>query len=325
MNVSVILPTYNRLGRLRQVLAALGRQTYAAEHFEVVVVSDGSSDGTDEYLSGAEFPFRLVFASQRNSGPAATRNRAVGLADGDLLVFIDDDVVAAPSLIEQHVRSHLTGGDSLVVIGPMLTPLDCTLSRWVGWEQAMLYKQYDALVRGRYEPTYHNFYTGNASVARTALVAVNGFDVRYRRAEDIEMAYRLACRGFRFRFNAAAASYHYAERTFDSWLGNAYDYGVNAVIMARDHDNWDEMERRTRADFCGRNVQLRALVHACLRRPWLGPLVRTSLRTVAQSPVANGIGGLSRIALSGVYNLSYYQGMVAELGDARALLQIFDG
>ena len=58
--VSVVIPTYNRSTRLRRVLTALSTQTYHSSCFEVIVVSDGSSDGTDEYLAGATTPFDLV-------------------------------------------------------------------------------------------------------------------------------------------------------------------------------------------------------------------------------------------------------------------------
>jgi len=120
--VSVVIPTYNRLARLQQVLAALSTQTYDHRHFEVVVVSDGSNDGTADYLAATTSSFDLVSTSQTNAGPAAARNRGVELARGSLVLFLDDDVMAAPGLIAEHVRTHECHTDEAVVIGPMLTP-----------------------------------------------------------------------------------------------------------------------------------------------------------------------------------------------------------
>ncbi|MGZ4771060.1 MAG: glycosyltransferase family 2 protein, partial [Ilumatobacteraceae bacterium] len=91
--ISVVIPTFNRLPRLKQVLGALSKQSLDNSLFEVVVVSDGSTDGTHEYLSGAT-PRPVVYAHQDNAGPGAARNRGVHLARGRLILFIDDDIVA---------------------------------------------------------------------------------------------------------------------------------------------------------------------------------------------------------------------------------------
>ncbi len=77
--LSVVVPTYNRLQRLKRVLAALDAQVFPRDEFEVIVVSDGSTDGTDEYLRSLERT-GLSFASQANAGPAAARNLGVELA-----------------------------------------------------------------------------------------------------------------------------------------------------------------------------------------------------------------------------------------------------
>ena len=119
---SVVVPTYNRCDRLRRVLGALADQTLPRDSFEVIVVSDGSTDGTDEYLRGGQTPVDVVAVTQPNSGPGPARNAGVERARGDLVVFVDDDVVAEPDLVEQHVRSHEHDDGRLVVIGPMLTP-----------------------------------------------------------------------------------------------------------------------------------------------------------------------------------------------------------
>ena len=182
--VSVVVPTYNRLARLQEVLEALGDQTYPRESYEVIVVSDGSTDGTDDFLALAGLP-GTRFASQPNSGPAAARNLGVTLAQRDVVLFVDDDVIASPTLVEEHARMH-AGQQDLVVIGPMLTPDGYEMAPWVRWEQAMLLKQYSAMERGDYDATYRQFYTGNASASRAIIVAAGGFNTAYRRAEDLE-------------------------------------------------------------------------------------------------------------------------------------------
>ena len=109
LNISVVLPTYNRLNQLKLVLAGLEKQTYPLDEFEVVVVSDGSTDGTHEYLETMQTPLQLRSIQQQNGGVATARNNGFSQAASDLILFIDDDVVPAPMLIEEHLLIFLDG------------------------------------------------------------------------------------------------------------------------------------------------------------------------------------------------------------------------
>jgi GT2 family glycosyltransferase len=321
--VSVVIPTHNRLDRLRRVLAAFATQSFGVEQFEVVVVSDGSTDGTDAYLGDVQMPFDLVFASQANAGPAAARNHAARLARGDLLLFVDDDVVAESDLIEQHVQTHDHHGTHVVVIGPMLTPSDYRPRVLVRWEQAMLYKQYEAMKRGDYAPTYRQFHTGNASVDRRFFLDAGGFDERFRRAEDVEFAYRLSVRGAQFVFNPSAVGNHYAERSFDSWIGIARDYGRNDVVFDREAHPRGALDT-ARREFAGRHLLIQWLTRGCVGRPLLESSLHWPGRGVAAVGDRLGWHGVSRSALSGLYNTSYYCGMAEELGGRQAFWDLID-
>ena len=311
--VSIVIPTYNRLARLRRVLAALDRQTCARSDFEVVVVSDGSSDGTDEYLAAPDTALRLVVGTQANGGPAVARNHGIELASAALVLFVDDDIVAAPDLVERHLERHRVAGDDLVVVGPMLSPTDSRLNPWVQWEQAMLYKQYDAMDRGEYTATFRQFYTGNASVPKNRLVEAGGFDPRFRRAEDVELAYRLHQRGVPFLYDRTAIGYHYAERPFDAWLRNAGDYGANDVIFAREKGRDADLSIMS-AEFHGRHPLVRVTSRVGVARPAIGRLLTVPLRLAAQAVHRFGFDRASQLPLSVLYNMAYYQGVAAELG-----------
>jgi GT2 family glycosyltransferase len=319
--VSVVVPTYNRLPQLEHVLAALANQTYAMEQLQLVVVSDGSTDGTEEYLRSC--PFDLIVASQPNGGPATARNRGVELADGSLILFVDDDVVAAPWLVEQHVLSHENGDYDLVVIGPMLTPPAFDMSPWVEWEQAMLYRQYDAMKRGIYEATFRQFYTGNASLRKSCLMDVGGFDTRFRRAEDVELAYRLRDAGMRFAFNPDAIGYHYADRSYDSWLKNAYDYGRNDIVFSR-REGREWLLSLVRHDFHQRHLLIRAATRACVADPMIDRLTRAFLRGLITASASHA-PRVTRLALSGLYNLVYYQGVAHEVGSPNGFRDLMAG
>jgi glycosyltransferase involved in cell wall biosynthesis len=106
--LSVVIPTYNRLPILRQCLQALEQQHLAGpvEGYEVVLVDDGSTDATVAWLSehAASFP-HLRLIQQEHGGPAAGRNRGVEAARGDVIVFIDSDLVVTPGFLTCHATA----------------------------------------------------------------------------------------------------------------------------------------------------------------------------------------------------------------------------
>ena len=310
--VSIILPTYNRLLRLQKVLAGLAAQSYPRDDMEVVIVSDGSSDGTNSFLQGDVAPLRIRPFIQANQGPAAARNLGLQAAQGELVIFIDDDVVPEPHLVAEHVKTHQQHPGDVVVLGPMLTPPNFVLKPWVAWEQAMLYKQYADIAAGRWAPTARQFYTGNASLARRHVVAMGGFDVTLRRAEDVELAYRLADRGFTFVFNDQAIGYHYADRTFASWLQTPYQYGRNDVIFTRDRgQRW--LLPKIMAEFQQRHTFVKGLTRLCLSRRQVSKLAVQGLCRAATASNDAGLPTFAQRLYSGIFNLSYYQGIADEL------------
>ncbi|MCA9930924.1 MAG: glycosyltransferase family 2 protein [Anaerolineales bacterium] len=312
--MSVILPTYNRLTRLKMVLDGLEKQTYPQAGFEVIVVSDGSSDGTDEFLHQYKSRLRLTAVFQPNQGVAATRNHGLQKATGDLVLFIDDDVIPAPQLIAEHVSRHEQYGRFAVVMGPMLTPDDFQMKPWVQWEQAMLMKQYDDMAQGRWQPTARQFYTGNTSLAREHLLAVGGFDANFRRAEDVELAYRLADRGLRFFFNADAVGYHYAERSFASWLAIPYVYGRNDVIFTRDKGQSWLLPTIAYEFRHTRNALIKKMTRLCLDHPVRSRLALFGCKYAALLGHYLGDRQLPRMGYSAIFNLRHYQGIADELG-----------
>jgi GT2 family glycosyltransferase len=322
-DVSVVIPTFNRRHQLERTLEGLAAQTGLEHDLEVIVVSDGSTDGTDEWLRSGAAPVPVSACFQPNSGPAAARNRGVAAATGALVLFLDDDVVPTPELVHTHVLHHRSLDDDLVVVGPMRTPDDATLSPWVKWEQQMLYKQYDAMLRGDWSATPRQFYTANASLARRHLESTGGFDPTFRRAEDVELAYRLADAGLTFTFVPEAVVLHYAERSFSSWRANASAYGHNDVIFSRDQQQaWllDSIGR----EFHHRHRLVRTLTRVSLRHRRLGSVVVAAATLAARAASRTGPEKVTNVTLSAVYNLEYYRGMADELGDPRQLLARFD-
>jgi GT2 family glycosyltransferase len=320
LTLSIIIPTYNRCEQLQRVLSGLERQTVPSDQFEVIVVSDGSTDGTCDFLTTASTELQLKPLFQENSGVAAARNTGLHQASGQIILFLDDDVVPDPQLVAEHLRIHASQHGDVIVLGPMLTPSDFALAPWVRWEQAMLAKQYDAMLTEKFQPTARQFYTGNTSLAREHLLTAGGFDEHFRRAEDVELAYRLARSGLRFIFNAQAIGYHYAERSFRSWMDTPYTYGKNDVIFTRDkHQKW--LLPKVFSEFHLRNPLIQWLVRICLDRRGISTGMLVGLKTTALIGNYLRIERLAQVAYSGLFNLQYYQGIADELGGRTTFLE----
>lgn len=323
MKLSIIIPTHNRLEQLKKVLQGLEKQTWSCNEFEVLVVSDGSTDGTDTFLRTAITSLHLRALFQPNQGAAAARNLGIAQAVGEIVLFLDDDVVPLPELIDEHLRFHSLYGDSAIVIGPMLAPPDYEPSPWVRWELEKLAEQYHEMSTGQWAPTARQFYTGNTSLARRHLVDSGGFDPTVRRAEDVELAYRLAQRGLKFFFNPRAAGHHYAIRSFKSWLAIPYTYGRNDVVFSRQGgQTW--LVTKTFREFWARPALIRLLTHLCLDRPRITAVATAILIHIIQAGHRLKLKRLSQMACGALFNLRFYQGTADELDGRNAFFSGVD-
>lgn len=118
MNATVVIPTYKRSERLRQLLACLACQR-GAMLGQVIVCDDGSGDDTEEVARSFEDQLPLEYCDQPDRGFRAgqARNMGIARAEGDVVIFVDDDVLVAEDFVEEHVRAHLEQPVPSIVIG----------------------------------------------------------------------------------------------------------------------------------------------------------------------------------------------------------------
>ena len=205
MFVSVVIPTYNRRPILEKCLLALERQQACPEidRYEVVVVDDGSTDGTPDWLRGAaeRFPHvRLI--EQSHGGPAEGRNRGVDHAHGDVIVFIDSDLVVTDSFLSCHasslVRSWEARGDRLCfTYGAVINTAN--------------FEQPTAERHKLRDLSWAYFATGNVAIAKEVLQRAGLFDTGFRLYgwEDLELGERLRRMGVQLIKCPAAVGYHW--------------------------------------------------------------------------------------------------------------------
>jgi peptidoglycan/xylan/chitin deacetylase (PgdA/CDA1 family)/GT2 family glycosyltransferase len=207
-------------------------------NFEVIVVVDGSQDGTASALGRLDTPFPLRILEQPNHGAATARNVGAAAARGEILLFLDDDMVADPHLLSEHDRSHQQGADMVLGHIPLHPETPSTiLSRGVKtWTDRRL----ERLTAPGAELTLHDLLTGQMSLSRVTFYTVGGFDTDFTYSgsfgdEDIDFAYRVRLRGFKIIFNPKAVSWQYYAVQSVQFLRQWRQAGHADVAFARKH------------------------------------------------------------------------------------------
>jgi glycosyltransferase involved in cell wall biosynthesis/peptidoglycan/xylan/chitin deacetylase (PgdA/CDA1 family) len=237
MEISVIIPTYNRRALLARTLQTIFNQDFPGDEYEVIVVVDGSSDGTAEMLSELQPRCTLRVISQANRGQAAARNVGIDAARARLVLFLDDDLLVPPHLLRAHVAAH-TDADPSVVFGSVLVAEDSRPGLGTEFTQRFAERFYGALEKGTepYWPEYTHVLP-NTSVPTAVLRQAGGFDERFYRAhEDTELGIRLWKQGVRFRFLDRAAVYQvFTKELCDIVFGEAELGGKGEVLLCEKH------------------------------------------------------------------------------------------
>ena len=225
-DLSIVIPTYNRRAVLLRTLAALAAQT--RQGFEVIVVDDGSTDGTAAAVARwqsechAAPGFALKLLRQPNLKQGLARNRGLREARGGMVLFLGDDIVPEPEFVAAHLDAHTRfnrAGD-VAIIG--LTAWDAAHVRVTPFLNFVNYEGpqfgFRHLVAGAEAP-FTCFYTSNVSLSRAAL-GEDPFDARFDAYgwEDCELGLRLCRQGLRIIYWPAARAVHSHPMTLASFL-----------------------------------------------------------------------------------------------------------
>jgi glycosyltransferase involved in cell wall biosynthesis len=230
--LSIVVPTYNRAPVLARCLDALRSQDPAPD--EIVVVDDGSTDETQAVLVERSEWVRAV--AQENGGRAAAKNAGVAAATGDVVLFMDDDVIATPGLVAKHVSFHSEHpeiGEAL--LGRVTWSPEVVTTRHMHWlEHGGPLFAFDS-IEDADDVDWRLFYTCNVSMKRSFF---EPFDVDLPIFEDSEMAYRLTTRGLRLRYDADALGHHLREETPERTERRMREVGEAAALL---HAKWPEL------------------------------------------------------------------------------------
>ncbi|HEV2369566.1 MAG TPA: glycosyltransferase family A protein [Acidimicrobiales bacterium] len=203
-DLAVVIPTRDRWDILDLTLAALARQSVGG--FETVVVVDGN----DQDVPPLDATSVIV---KRRAGPAAARNVGARSTERSIVMFLGDDTIPAPDLVERHLASHRRHPErESAAVGFVAwhdSVADNKINAWLDWSGTQFW--YGSLApEGEQEVSHWYFYTSNVSMKRALLMEGGGFDEDFPFAafEDIECALRLSGLGLRLYYEPSAVCRH---------------------------------------------------------------------------------------------------------------------
>lgn len=287
MNVSVVIPTFNRSALLLEAVHSVRAQTSGVD--EIIIVNDGSTDDTRDALGKLSDAGDIKYFEQPNSGQAAARNRGLAEASCDFVVFLDDDDLLDPQAVAVLLAQFGSHPDAIVAVGAAVSfpakgvaATDATGRS--GQVLASLYEE--------------NWITspGQTMVRRTALLSVGGFNSAIRGVEDWDLYIRLAEQAsfsttesvvLRYRVSAESTSkrrcmmylnarrmlLHHRRRAVEAGLSQAWDHGMTRLKQVGARLAIDEICESFTRDFDRQAAML--LCHVTIATPSL--LVRRSV------------------------------------------------
>lgn len=236
--LSVIIPTYNRKEILKKCLNALFNQTYPKSDCEIIVIDDGSTDGTETTVREImeKSPVGLKYFKQENKGPAAARNVGIKNANGKIILFIGDDIIATPTLLEEHANWHRRyPDDNVAVLGYVTWSPEIKITPFMKWleDGGPQFNYYKIMDKIEVDSGY--FYTSNISLKRHFLIDGGLFDedFPYAAYEDTEIGYRLDKKGLKLLFNKYAIGYHHHFTTLKHACQRMIKVGESKQILMK--------------------------------------------------------------------------------------------
>jgi glycosyltransferase involved in cell wall biosynthesis len=224
--ISIVIPTFNGAKVLGKCLESLTNQTVGREKYEVIVVDDGSNDGTKDVV--AKYPVTYIY--QQNSGPAVARNNGVRRAEGDIILFTDADCEPQPNWVDEMIKP-MNDPQVVGVKGIYKTRQKELIARLVQIEYEHKYERMKKFKYIDFIDTY------SAGYRKDIFTKYGGFDERYPKAsvEDQEFSFRLSRGGHRMVFNPEAVVYHRHSSRLMDYLRKKYKIAYWKAFLLKRH------------------------------------------------------------------------------------------
>jgi glycosyltransferase involved in cell wall biosynthesis len=231
--VSVIIATYNRCKMLARTLPPLLAQDFPSDEYEVIVVVDGSTDGTTDLLRGFTSHPNLRVIEQDNRGQAAAINTGLRAAEGEVVLFLDDDILCGPSVVAEHARA-LRNELTCLAFGPVLVAPEEGHPLAVDWARSFCDEFFEKHAVKESETGWSGcMASANSSAPRSVMLSVGGLDESFSRGNDVELGFRLLQAGFRFSYLPNAVTHQVFVKTPSEVIEDARGEGIAEIRLSR--------------------------------------------------------------------------------------------
>ncbi len=234
ISISVIIPTYNGAHKLPGILNTLKVQSF--KDFELIMVVDGSTDNTINLLKSEQLNFlNLKIIEQENGGRAKVRNRGAREANGEFLIFFDDDIRLLPETLEKHY-SFLKENSAAILVGPAkIDPVIIKNDDFSGFRLNVESKWATKNSGDIRNVNLHNyvFTTQNLSMSKETFFKIGGFDERLRDSEDFDLSMQAIIKGVPIFFNPSMVVWHDDFMGIQSFINRQVEYIESKELLVR--------------------------------------------------------------------------------------------
>lgn len=311
-SVSVVAPTYERVHGLPRFLDAILREPAA----EVVIAVDGSRDGSVEWLrERARADERLVVLDLPHQGAGAARQAGLEAATSDVVLLLDDDVIASPGLVEGHARHH-AGLEPKLVLGYMPNDWRAVAPerRGIAWVYRYWYEIHCERYAADPDFVLSSLWGGNLSMPREAMLRIGFQSLAVRRGQD-DRDFGLRCLkgGVRAVFDRSLHGEHLYDRAMPDFRTDSRLQGECRRLLRAAHPDvlGDPRESPSLDDTVGMRLPgpLRRMLPLAARDPVFGPLTGT-IEAAHRAALRQGHLGLQVFATRGIASLDVMRGIL---------------
>ena len=229
---SIIIPSFNRIDEIKEALQSIQNLKFDRDRFELIIVDDGSTDNTIEFLEDnkSRVNFKLSFFTQKNQGPGAARNTGMENASGDFFIFVDSDctmpenwLMEIDKLLSEEHADAFGGPDTYRDdFPPVLKAINYSMTSFIT----------TGGLRGKKGKKLAKFYprSFNMGLRRQLWVKIGGFG-SLRHGQDIEFSNRILKSGAKIAYVATAPVFHKRRTNIRRFYKQVFNWGVARINL----------------------------------------------------------------------------------------------
>ncbi len=228
IKISVIIPTYNRKEMLIKCLSVLLKQNYTKENYEIIIVDDGSTDGTKEAVMALK-SVSLRYYQQKNKGPGAAINTGANIAEGNILAFTEDDCIVNEDWLKNIMELFKNYQSATAFTGPCLAAGLEKINKKMTYLKQENIKKMDL----KKLDTFLNIGNGSYAIKKEIFLKMKGYDENFRTQEDWEFNIRLLKESYEVYITNKLKAIHYPRQNLKDSFMKAYIQGMGHVKLLK--------------------------------------------------------------------------------------------